>query len=150
MRTKLQVLPMLTAGVLACALVCQKADAVIIDAGVATLESATMPADFLTASYSVDLTGTTYTYSYQVFNPIGDPTRPDQFSVTFNAVLGTSVIAITSGAGIVNTGGCSMCICCIPSPTTDFTLVSQRICGKGYPSTNAGLHSRPNPAVHGS
>ena len=95
---------MLTAGVLACAFVAQRADAVIIDAGVATLESATIPGDILTASYSVDLTGVIYTYTYQVFNPLTDPTKPDQFSVTFDAEPGTSVLAITSGTGIINTG----------------------------------------------
>jgi hypothetical protein len=92
-------------GLVACGLLIQQAQAVIIDSGTGVLPSTTGggAGTTLTASYSVDLTGAVYTYSYVVHNPATDTTNPDQFSVTFNA-NGTSVIAITSGTGIVNTG----------------------------------------------
>ena len=64
------------------------------------------PGTTLTVDYSVDLSlAGIYTYSYILHNPITDTTNPDQFSVTFNAVVPTSVLTTSGGTfSFVNTG----------------------------------------------
>ena len=86
---------------------CRPVEATIITTGTGILPSTTGggAGSTLAADYTVDLTAGIYTYTYTLKNPGTDTTRPDQFSVTFDAFLGSSVLTTSGGlASGVNPG----------------------------------------------
>jgi hypothetical protein len=75
-------------------LLCQPAQAVLIEAGASLLPSfhptLIAPAQTLTVDWSVTLVGGVYTYSYQIMNPITDNDTVDILNVNANQAYVTS------------------------------------------------------------
>jgi hypothetical protein len=133
----------------------------LIESGTSTLvnASATEP---LTVTWSVTETGSTYTYSYIVNNPVGDvqlnsntgkkttnPETVDYFSVGFDTTVPGAYILSTQAGGnsMLNNGvnGLSWNFAAVNPGSSSPTLSFESSLYPGSASANASDHNPPSP-----
>lgn len=100
--TPKKLLVLLAAGLFVCGFLSQSAQAVPIASGSGNLVSQNTPGSFITVQYSVDLTGSIYTYMYTLVNPVSNTTSIDTFSISFANPAGTT-FNVMGGSSFSNT-----------------------------------------------